>query len=414
MADAILKNSHESLLLIDTSSIDIKKNLGDQLFKVFSAKDVKSEDENLGIFEKGKKSPIYAHIEKWKKAVVIIDDYDKMKMLPSNQFSSNNKENANEDRTADEILKSIADKGKYYIDGQEVDCSKAIFIVTSNETKEELKMNFGVGGEDGGGLQRLNLVEFEPLSFESCQQIIKRMLYNIMQELTNISGIFKLNSFEVDEKSINSMAEDMCNDIYKQGRLERDFYKNIMFLFSKNMGEEYDKSFKIIYHPSDVEGELGTFEKIEISDDISNCRFKSVNLYSRDKSVSQYPNIKEEKERECVSTDFSGKKLLSYEDLFNYINKIKKNDVTSTEPNTDVACSINRRILIRLLRQIDSRNWENNDAVEIAILNSQVKDSEVFVKFKKSNSISEKGSKLLEKKFKQASNKIRAILKDLK
>ena len=173
-----------------------------------------------------------------------------------------------------------------------------------------------------------------------------------MQELTNISGIFKLNSFEVDEKSINSMAEDMCNDIYKQGRLERDFYKNIMFLFSKNMGEEYDKSFRIIYHPSDVEGELGTFEKIEISDDISNCRFKSVNLYSSDKSVSQYPNIKEEKERECVSTDFSGKKLLSYEDLFNYINKIKKNDVTSTEPNTDVACSINRRILIRLLDKL--------------------------------------------------------------
>ena len=235
-----------------------------------------------------------------------------------------------------------------------------------------------------------------------------------MKKLTDIDGLYKLNSFEVDEKSINSMANDMCDDLDLQRRLSDTFYSDIMLLFNENVGKEYDKSFKLIYHPSNEEGMLGTFEKIEISDDISNCRFKSVNLYSSDKSVSQYPNIKEEKERECVSTDFSGKKLLSYEDLFNYINKIKKNDVTSTEPNTDVACSINRRILIRLLRQIDSRNWENNDAVEIAILNSQVKDSEVFVKFKKSNSISEKGSKLLEKKFKQASNKIRAILKDLK
>lgn len=111
--------------------------------------------------EKDKKSPIYEQLDKKPKSVIILDDYDKMKMLPNNKFSNNDYDSENpnviQDRTADEVLKSIAENGKYYANGNLVDCSKAIFIVTTNENKEEVEKYFGVSGKKGGGIQRLRI-----------------------------------------------------------------------------------------------------------------------------------------------------------------------------------------------------------------------------------------------------------------
>ena len=44
-----------------------------------------------------------------------------------------------DDKSGDEILKSISSNGDYTVGTEEVDCSKALFIVTSNETREQLE-----------------------------------------------------------------------------------------------------------------------------------------------------------------------------------------------------------------------------------------------------------------------------------
>ena len=265
VSDAILKHSDKSVFFIDPSAVDTYDTLKNQLFGVVTKKDIKNETF-YGINFKDTKAPVLSHIKKYDEAIIIIDDYDKMKKLMANQKYQDQYNDENylkEDRTADEVLKSIADTGKYYIDGNEIDCSKAIFIVTSNETKEEIKVNFGVGGDIGGGYQRLKIVEFESLDLEACKKIIKRMVDNITKELTNVNGKFKIKSIEVSEQSIDNMAQDIFKDNTSQGRLERTFYNDILALFSRNIGEENDKSFEISY-TSDEDGNcVGNFTKTE-------------------------------------------------------------------------------------------------------------------------------------------------------
>ena len=45
------------------------------------------------------------------------------------------------DKSADEIFRSIASTGKYKFMNKEVDCSKVLFLITTNETLEELEKN---------------------------------------------------------------------------------------------------------------------------------------------------------------------------------------------------------------------------------------------------------------------------------
>ena len=55
-------------------------------------------------------------------------------------------EGAQVDNSADEILRSIASTGKYKFMNKEIDCSKVLFLITINETHEELEQNFGISG----------------------------------------------------------------------------------------------------------------------------------------------------------------------------------------------------------------------------------------------------------------------------
>lgn len=153
VAESILKDTGRSLFFIDPSAMSADKTLDKQLFKTVEKKALKNKDKTYGYFNKERKAAILEFILKNKKSVVIIDDYDKMKMRQANMYAKNIYENYDEipeDRTADEVIKSIAETGRYYVDGDEVDCRKVLFIITSNEGADELKFNFGIGGDIGG------------------------------------------------------------------------------------------------------------------------------------------------------------------------------------------------------------------------------------------------------------------------
>ena len=89
------------------------------------------------------------------------------------------------------------------------------------------------------------------------------MVDNITKELTNVNGKFKIKSIEISEQSIDSMAQDIFKDNTSQGRLERTLYNDILALFSRNIGEENDKSFEISYTGAEDGDCVGNFTKIE-------------------------------------------------------------------------------------------------------------------------------------------------------
>ena len=66
------------------------------------------------------------------------------------------------DNSADEILGFIASAEKYKFMNKEVDCSRTLFLVTTNETREEIEKNPGIGGvESVVGAQRFDIIEFD-------------------------------------------------------------------------------------------------------------------------------------------------------------------------------------------------------------------------------------------------------------
>ena len=71
-----------------------------------------------------------------------------------------------------------------------------------------------------------------------------------------------MKNVKVDDQSIDNMAKDIYNDTKNQGRLERTLYSDMMALFSRNVGRESGKSFKVTYK-SATDGDLvGSFKKI--------------------------------------------------------------------------------------------------------------------------------------------------------
>lgn len=133
IAKAILNHPEKTCTLLDTSAINRNGFLGEQLFRTVAVKNVgRAErekdlyDYNNGINTRGEESLILDHILSYYESVVIIDDYDKMKkMTAASQRRYGYDDEAigdnGEDKTADEILKSIADTGKYRVAGTEVD-----------------------------------------------------------------------------------------------------------------------------------------------------------------------------------------------------------------------------------------------------------------------------------------------------
>lgn len=200
------------------------------------------------------------HLLTWYDSVVIIDEYEKMKkqsakpgttiMMGGMSMPITEAKTAEYDNSADEVLRSIASTGKYKFMNKEVDCSKTLFLITTNETKEELEQNFGIGGVKGGGIQRLNVIEFEDLTFDACKGIANDLIQTVSNVLTDKEGPFKAKSISFEGKSLDAMANYIFNDKVMQGRAKNKLEDKIYSLFSKNIGKDSDKEIKIIFDGS--------------------------------------------------------------------------------------------------------------------------------------------------------------------
>ena len=122
------------------------------------------------------KSSLYSYIKNHPSGVVIFDEYDK---LPDNSL--------------DEVFRSVMDKGKVTVAGQELDCSGVTFILTSNESKESLNLKGGnKAREDDDSItyhthdvsftNRIRIVEFEKLFEDNFVEIAKTSLYRKLRE----------------------------------------------------------------------------------------------------------------------------------------------------------------------------------------------------------------------------------------
>lgn len=274
LANAFLKHSEKSCLFLDSNSINNEQTLGEQLFKTTTKSVNLKKDKNfrnlwgtLDIKENGEgsydirvASRILQHIFNYCDCIVIIDEYDKMKQAcrPADALEDY------EDRTADEIIKSISDRGEYDVGNNKIDCRKTLFFITSNETKEELYSNFGYNGSTGGGVQRINVIEFDKLNLDCCKRIIDDVIKKVKQNLMNPKGDFKINKVVFSNETLQNMAGYIYSDEVKQARAKFDLEQNIYALFNFELCENVNKSFEVIYTPSEIEGEIGTFEKKEL------------------------------------------------------------------------------------------------------------------------------------------------------
>ena len=82
------------------------------------------------------------------------------------------------------------------------------------------------------------------------------------------------------------MASYIYSDEVKQARAKFDLEQNIYALFNFELAENVNKSFEVIYTPSEIEGEIGTFEKKELkvpnsSADIAVQDFSYVKDYAK-------------------------------------------------------------------------------------------------------------------------------------
>ncbi len=265
IAEAFLRHKEKSCIFCHSESITGESELGTQLFKTVSAKDIgKRRRTNTftgsnGLVQKEEEAPMLKHFLKWTESVVIIDEYEKMKQKSAKpgtvmNFGGMSMPNLNGmanapaiDNSADEIIRSIASTGKYTFMNNEMDCSRVLFLITTNETREELEKNFGIGGTEGGGAQRLNIIEFEYLTLEACQGIVHDLVSEIIDILTDNYGPFKLKNVVFENKSLEAMANYIFEDKIMQGRAKNKLEDKIYSLFSKNMGKEIGKEVKVSF-----------------------------------------------------------------------------------------------------------------------------------------------------------------------
>lgn len=274
IADAFLSYSGRTCCFIECSQINRQEELGTQLFRtVNKVINLRAPKERLEYFksifgEKRQESmvggydarvaaPILEHLLKWDgKVIVIIDEYDKMKIICRPPGFG---EEVEDDKTADEILKSIASNGYYMMGPEKIDCSKALFIITTNETKEQLEENFGQNGVTGGGAQRLNIIEFEKLDVECSKSIVKKMVAEISLRLTSSNGMYRLKNVKFSDETIQNMASYITSNSIKQGRAKDDLSDKIYGLCVTNLQEYKNRSVEIVYTPSVEPEELGNF-----------------------------------------------------------------------------------------------------------------------------------------------------------
>lgn len=294
IARAFLKHQEKSCVFLHSESITSESELGTQLFKLISTADIgKRRFKNIftgtdGVIPKNEESPMLKHVLKWVDTVIIIDEYDKMKLksakpgafmnIGGTMVPNPNAVNLPQvDNSADEIFRSIASTGRYKFMNKEVDCSRTLFLITTNETREEIENNFGIGGVQGGGAQRINIIDFEDLSLEACRGITNDLVSNMNNILTDPEGPFKFEDFIISEESKELMSKYIFDDKIMQGRSKFKLEDKIYGLFSRTIGEEigYTIELNFVY---DEKNHEGYFAKKIISvpkiDNISNLKIK--------------------------------------------------------------------------------------------------------------------------------------------
>ena len=269
IANAFLKHPEKTSIFCHSESITNESELGTQLFKTITTKDIgEKREKNVlgtdGLMPKDEETPLLKHLFNWNESVVIIDEYEKMKSKSAKPSGTMNFAGMNIptvaagngcDNSADEILRSIASTGKYKFMNKEIDCSKTLFLITTNETKEELQKNFGIGGTSGGGAQRLSIIEFDPLSYDACYNIIKDLVEDVIEVLTDKNGPFKINSVVFNKESMDAMAKYIFEDDVMQGRAKNKLEDKIYSLFALSMGKETGKDIEISFVPASQDHE---------------------------------------------------------------------------------------------------------------------------------------------------------------
>lgn len=265
IANAFLKHPEKTSIFCHSESITGESELGTQLFKTIATKNIgEKRQKNIftgsdGLIAKDEETPILKHLLNWEDSVVIIDEYEKMKeksakpgsvMMINGISLPTGAAGAQCDNSADEILRSIASTGKYKFMNKEIDCSKTLFLITTNETKEELEKNFGIGGISGGGAQRLNIIEFDTLSYDACYSIIKDLAEDVSKTLVDKSGPFKINSVTFEKESLDAMAKYIFEDSIMQGRAKNKLEDKLYSLFAKSMGQESGENIEISFVPA--------------------------------------------------------------------------------------------------------------------------------------------------------------------
>lgn len=264
IANAFLKHPEKTSIFCHSESITGESELGTQLFKTIATKDIGEKRQknifgNDGLITKDEETPLLKHLLNWDESVVIIDEYEKMKsksakpgsvMMVNGISIPTGAAGSQTDNSADEILRSIASTGKYKFMNKEVDCSKTLFLITTNETKEELQKNFGIGGTAGGGAQRLNIIEFDSLSYDACYNIVKDMVRDVSETLVDKNGSFKINSVVFRKESMDAMAKYIFEDDVMQGRAKNKLEDKIYSLFTTSMKKESGKDIEISFVPA--------------------------------------------------------------------------------------------------------------------------------------------------------------------
>ncbi|MDQ5983876.1 MAG: hypothetical protein RUMPE_00905 [Eubacteriales bacterium SKADARSKE-1] len=257
-----------------------------------------------------------------RESVVILNDYEKMKRATNKDAVFDTMDVGDEmpgiksdDKSADEIIKSIAETGKYMVSNTEVDCSKTLFIITTNEKKEDLIKNFGIDGQKGGGSQRIDIIEFDDLNINDYKQIVAKLVKEVKDELTYYLRDMKLANITIDDTSQEKLAFDLLNDKVNRGRSFNKAKKHILNLFTSHIGEDYGDEYQISYKSTDTPGEIGEFLRTKIDTSIpkdETC-VSPLTLFSDDiKGPMFFKNP-------CVCADCSSV-LIKYEDLFEAVN----------------------------------------------------------------------------------------------
>lgn len=247
-----------------------KSYTGEFLAKVFTGKyskpyvveasdidkqsEVSPADQLLGMREKrvgGKKvyefAPLINQIKATPEMVVLINEYDKMH-TPD----------------LDEKLRTAMDQGYLSVNGEKIDCSKVIFIITSNESPvvanggnqkiDYDKVDDGTGSRtlvkhDKAFLNRVKLVEFENLEKEAYKEIAEIPFVELVERYKSEYGI------ELNLKDVLDQVAAKVEEINKGARPIYDIVANLNekilseVILKNATGETYkDKSFDVFYN----------------------------------------------------------------------------------------------------------------------------------------------------------------------